>query len=73
MATELNRKYTICFADGRFSNSIPWTSFLNASTGTWIETRGSTNYTFTDNESTNTSGAAPAGGIRHYKVKVEVP
>jgi uncharacterized repeat protein (TIGR01451 family) len=73
VSTETNRKYTIYFADGKFSNSIPWTSFLNSSTGIWIETRGSTNYTFTDNEGTNTSGAAPAAGSRLYKVKAEVP
>ena len=73
VSTELGRKYTIYFADGKYSNSIPWAPFLNPGTGTWIEARGSTNYTFTDNESTNTTGSSPAGGTRHYKVKVEVP
>ena len=71
--TEAGRKYTIYFADGRYSNNPAWTPFINSSTGTWIETRGSTNYTFTDNEGADTSGSAPASGVRHYRVRVEVP
>ena len=73
VSTEPNRKYTIYFANGMYSNSIAWSPFFNASTGVWTETRGSTNYTFTDNESTNTAGALPASGIRYYKVKVGFP
>ena len=73
VSTESGRQYTVYYADGKFSNNMAWTAFLNASTGIWIETRGSTNYTFTDNESTNTSGAPPASGSRHYKVKVKMP
>lgn len=73
VTTELSRRYTVYFADGKLSNGIPWAPFLNASTGVWIETRGSTNYTFTDNESTNTTGSAPTAGVRQYKVKVDIP
>ena len=73
VSTELNRKYTIYFADGKYSNNLAWTPFLNSSTGIWVETRGSTNYTFTDNESSNTTGGPMTLGTRYYKVKVTMP
>ena len=70
VSTETNRKYTIRFASGAYSNNTPWASFRTAASGVWIETRGSTNYTFTDDEGTNTTGSAPL--FRQYRVSVEM-
>lgn len=74
VATEPGRKYTIYWAEGLLSNGIPWQSFASTNTGVWIETGPvSTNHVFTDTEGTNTTGHAPVGGVRYYKVKVGVP
>ncbi len=72
--TEPGRKYTIYWAEGLLSNGIPWKLFASTNTGVWIETSPvSTNHVFTDTEGTNTTGHAPVGGLRYYKVKVGMP
>ncbi|MBN1269218.1 MAG: hypothetical protein JXB04_06495 [Kiritimatiellae bacterium] len=75
VSTESNRLYTIEFSDSLPALGIPWTGFGNTNDGigTWLETRGSTNYSFVDDFTTNTSDNAPAAGFRAYRVKVRKP
>jgi uncharacterized repeat protein (TIGR01451 family) len=73
VTTEPGRRYTIYYVD-RITNAAPWQTFGNTNWGIWAETSPvSTNHIFSDNESTNTTGATPAAGMRYYKVKVAVP
>ena len=74
VSTEAGRRYTIYWADGKLTNNIPWQPFANTNAGVWIETgSSSTSHVFTDTEGTNTTGGAPAGGVRFYRVKVSAP
>ena len=74
VTTEPGRKYTIYWAEGKLTNGITWRLFASTNTGVWIETSPvSTNRIFTDTEGTNTTGHAPVGGVRYYKVKVGMP
>ena len=74
VATEPGRKYTIYWTEGVFTNGMNWQSFASTNTGVWIETSpSSTNHIFTDTEGTNTTGHAPVGGVRYYKIKVGMP
>lgn len=74
VATEPGRKYTIYWAEGKLTNGISWRPFASTNTGVWIETNlVSTSHIFNDTEGTNTTGHAPVGGVRYYKIKVGVP
>ena len=74
VTTEAGRKYTILWAEGVFTNGMNWQPFASTNAGVWIEPGpGSTNHIFTDTEGTNTTGHAPVGGARYYKVKVGMP
>jgi uncharacterized repeat protein (TIGR01451 family) len=74
VSTEPGRKYTIYWAEGVLTNGMNWQSFASTNTGVWIETSPtSTNHIFTDTEGTNTTGHAPVGGVRYYKIKVALP
>jgi hypothetical protein len=76
VATQPGRQYTIYFADGSLISNPNWTPFANAANGigTWIETNiTATTRTFVDDEGPNTSGGAPAGGLRTYRFDVELP
>jgi uncharacterized repeat protein (TIGR01451 family) len=74
VSTEAGRKYTILWAEGVFTNGMNWQPFASTNTGVWIEPGpGSTNHIFTDTEGTNTTGHAPVGGVRYYKIKVGMP
>ena len=74
VSTEPGRKYTIYWAEGVLTNGMNWQSFASTNTGVWIETSPtSTNHIFTDTEGTNTTGHAPVGGVRYYKIKVSMP
>lgn len=74
VSTEPGRKYTIYWAEGVLTNGIKWNLFASTNTGVWIEAGpGSTNHVFTDTEGANTTGHAPLGGVRYYRIKVSVP
>ena len=75
VSTEPGRKYTIYWAEGSSDERNQRGSlFASTNTGVWIETSPvSTNHVFTDTEGTNTTGHAPVGGVRYYKVKVGMP
>jgi hypothetical protein len=73
-ATEPAKRYGIRFADGGYSNNMPWAPFANTNNGygTWLETNASsTTYTFIDDYGTNTTLTPPASGQRNYRVIVE--
>jgi len=75
ISTVGNRKYTIEFADGFLSNGIVWQQFsdLSNGVGTWMETNtaGGT-FSFEDDEGPATSGGPPVGGMRSYRIRVEM-
>ncbi|HMP90210.1 MAG TPA: alpha-amylase family glycosyl hydrolase [Kiritimatiellia bacterium] len=76
VATEPGRLYTIYFADGTWNDSMSWSTFANLANGigTWLETNTvSASRTFVDDESADTTGGAPAGGVRNYRFNVEAP
>ena len=76
VATQPGRQYTIYYTDGSLNNQPTWIPFANAANGigTWIETNiTATTRTFVDDESPNTTGGAPAGGMRNYRFDVELP
>ena len=76
VATEPGREYTVYFTDDAPSGSVLWIPFANTNNGfgTWIETNAAAStYTFVDDEGTNTSGSAPMGDYRLYRVKVSAP
>lgn len=67
------RKYTIYYDDA-LNAGAGWTPFANTNYGVWIETASvPTNHVFVDDESANTTGGAPTGGGRAYRVKVGMP
>ena len=75
VATEPDRKYTIYFADA-LSNGMTWATFANPANGigTWRETNtSSSSRNFIDDEGLDTSGSAPAKGLRFYRFEVELP
>ena len=75
VATEPGRLYTIYFTDGSLIQPN-WATFANLANGigTWIETNTTaTTRTFVDDEGPNTTGGAPAGGLRNYRFDVELP
>ncbi len=74
VSTVPGRKYTVYWAEGSFSNQMVWQAFASTNAGIWIETGGSpTNHLFVDSEATNTTGHAPANGLRFYRVKAGPP
>jgi uncharacterized repeat protein (TIGR01451 family) len=74
VSTSPGRKYTIYWAEGKLTNGITWRLFASTNTGVWIESGAApTNHVFTDTEGTNTTGHAPVGGVRYYKIKVNLP
>ena len=73
--TEPGREYVIFYSDSNFTNDMPWLLFGNTNLGfgTWLETSPvSTSYTFTDDETSNSTFGAPALH-RFYRVKVRRP
>jgi hypothetical protein len=74
--TQQGRKYTVLFADGSLSNNMAWQLFGNTNNGvgTWMETNAtSSSFIFVDDAQPATTGGEPAGGSRHYRVRVELP
>ncbi|MBN1269693.1 MAG: hypothetical protein JXB04_08905, partial [Kiritimatiellae bacterium] len=71
VGTEAGREYQILYADGSFADDLPWSPFANTNAGVWIETGTvAGTHTFIDDEGADTTGGAPAGGVRHYRVRV---
>lgn len=67
--TRYGRKYEIQWRDCLITG--PWQSFASTNAGVWWETSAvPTNRTFVDDEGTNTTGSAPAGGRRFYRIRV---
>ncbi len=71
------RRYTIDFLDGDLSEQPQsWTPFANTNNtvGTWFETNATAStFTFIDDSSGDTTGGAPADGVRTYRIRVEWP
>ena len=68
-------QYGIDYADA-LGTSVTWNAFANPSNGvgTWIESgNAETNFTFVDDFTPATSGSAPAGGHRFYRVRSTAP
>lgn len=75
VATEPGRVYRIQFADG-IEPPVTWMDFGNTNLGfgRWVETNAAASqFTFTDDGTTNTTFAPPADGRRFYRVWVESP
>jgi len=76
VSTSPGKKYTIYYADGSITNNMTWTPFANNANGigTWVENNlvPSTRI-FVDDEGPNTTGSAPAGGVRNYRFVVGPP
>lgn len=74
VATEPGRQYTIYWQDGDLEDVQSWQPFGSSAEGVWVEIASeSTNHVFVDDESADTSGGAPSGDKRFYKIKVELP
>jgi hypothetical protein len=74
--TQPGRKYTIQYADGGLTNGMEWLTFgsTNNGAGTWLETNVVTaSFTFVDDGQAGSTGGEPASGVRHYRVRVELP
>jgi hypothetical protein len=70
------RRYRIYYANAGYSNNATWNAFANTNNGvgTWLETNTSpATRQFADDETTNSTLGAPAGGQRTYRVTVENP
>ena len=68
-------QYGIDYAD-MLGTSVVWNAFVNTNygVGTWLETSGTeTNYTFVDDFTPSTSGGAPAGESRFYRIRSIAP
>ena len=73
--TQPGRHYTISYANG-MSNNAAWHGFgnTNLGIGTWLETNTApSSFTFTDDETANTTTGAPTDGRRYYRIKVRRP
>ena len=73
--TQPGRHYTISYAGG-VSNNAAWHGFgnTNLGVGTWLETNTvPSSFTFTDDETANTTTSAPTDGRRYYRIKVSRP
>ncbi|MCU0788733.1 MAG: glycoside hydrolase family 3 C-terminal domain-containing protein, partial [Verrucomicrobia bacterium] len=69
-------QYGIDYAEGPMAGSLTWIPFANQANGvgSWIETSGAeTNHTFIDDFTPATSGGAPAGDSRYYRVRSYAP
>ena len=67
--------YGIDYTD-TLGTSVVWSAFANLANGvgTWLETSSvETNYTFVDDFTPATSGGAPAGESRFYRVRSIAP
>jgi hypothetical protein len=76
VATEHGGAYTMEFTDDSLMGMPVWTNFANTANGAgaWLETGASPSvHTFLDDGTTSTSGRAPAGGHRAYRVRVDAP
>ncbi|HBA86099.1 MAG TPA: hypothetical protein DCZ95_18600 [Verrucomicrobia bacterium] len=71
--TVSGRLYRVFFTDNHYGNSAVWSAFGNPAQGigTWQENNPTGTFTFTDDESANTTSNAPAGGNRLYRIRVE--
>ena len=68
-------QYGIDYAD-MLGTSVVWNAFVNPANGvgTWLETSSAeTNFTFLDDFTPSTSGGAPAGSNRFYRVRSIAP
>jgi len=73
VATEPAHEYSVYYTDS-LTEPVTWHSFPNPLYGTWTETNTvSTNHTFNDDYSTNTTGGHSATGFRAYRMKVFDP
>jgi beta-glucosidase len=68
-------EYGIDYAD-MLGTSVVWNAFVNPANGvgTWLETSSAeTNFTFVDDFTSSTSGGAPSGSNRFYRVRSTAP
>jgi uncharacterized membrane protein len=72
--TYSGRTYTIFYADAPLHKLTHWHAFADSANGigTWTETNaGENTFTFTDTLEADTTGSAPSGGHRVYRIGVE--
>ncbi len=74
--TVSGRLYQISFTDATDGRWISWSAFGSQAqgVGAWLETNaGGGTFTFTDDETANTTTGAPATGLRLYRIGVSRP
>ena len=75
VSTVPDYSYGIDYADA-LGTSVVWNAFANPAdgVGTWLETSSvETNFTFVDDFTPSTSGGAPAGNSRFYRIRSSAP
>jgi len=76
VSTQPGKKYTIYFSDDPVKNDMTWSAFANSADGigTYTEPGGvPSTFIFQDKEDADTTGSAPASGVRNYRVVVSEP
>ena len=76
VSTVPDYSYAIEYIDGSLTNPVTWAPFANQANGvgTWLETSGvETNFTFEDDFTPATSGGAPVGDNRFYRIRSTAP